>query len=155
MFSPYEEVVCSSDCVTRNLLFPSHAFAKEMMQFSAQMNNGVCVWPYKSRELKSKKFLCGICDYLTLDINYFPFNDGVPSRSLSYTSESRVPFSPPPPQVSLWPLTYSITGFLLFLPGSMVPWDPSTRAHMRILSVRGLLRPDVAPRHSSWAHSSC
>lgn len=31
--------------------------------------------------------------------------------------------------------------------GSMVPWDPSTRAHMGILGVRGLLSLDVASRH--------
>lgn len=31
--------------------------------------------------------------------------------------------------------------------GSMVPWDPSARAHMGILGVRGLLSLDVASRH--------
>ncbi len=31
--------------------------------------------------------------------------------------------------------------------GSMVPWDPSTQAHMGILGVRGLFSLDVASRH--------
>lgn len=31
--------------------------------------------------------------------------------------------------------------------GSMAYWDPSTPAHMGILSVRGLLSLDVASRH--------
>lgn len=169
MFPSFEEVVCSLDCVTREL---------QLTQISKSYHQATC----SPRKQVTAAFWVNACASWQIP---HPETQGAPLRDGRCQSLSRAGhkllslqwrISLPRPLIYIWelnafpPTTTTTTTTHIWQPlgfysqyykvsfvyfGSVVRWDSSTLAHMRILGVRGLLRLNMASRHrlsfAGWA----
>lgn len=150
MFSSFEEVVCSPDCVTRNSILKSFCLATWSKTNCCSF---LPEWP----------LACAVNDEFDAPKskkNYAWWEMSVPFLCWIETVLSAMMDSPPKAchkhlrakclffHLAWHPSSCSQYYKVSFLSsGSMVLWDSSTLAHKGILGVRGLLSLDMASRH--------